>query len=104
MDYFKSYQSAGNACLAVEEREEHRCACFDKAIADAWEDSNKLADACDSEQVQRWLRELHADVKKEDEEQVYLSASFLDAAIEQAFINDPMFDQWVQEAKQAIDP
>ena len=101
MDYFKTHAAAGNACLAVEEQQERRSGCINKAITDAWEDSNKLADACDAEAVQYWLRRIRWECSIESRSS---SAKELVSAIENAFTRDPMFDQWVQEAKQEISP
>lgn len=101
MDYFKTYAAAGNACLAAEEAMDRRSALIDKAIADAWEDSNKLADACDAAAVQYWLRRIRWECSIDSRSS---SAKELVGAIESAFIADPMFDTWVQDAQQEISP
>lgn len=72
----------------------------DGAIRDAWMDSRKLADACDNEYVQAALRGIHAAHDRATRDGAGLE---LVRAIEAEFEADPMFDTWLDDAREAME-
>ena len=100
MDHFTDYAAAGNACLAAEEQAEREAARIRAALDAAWQDPQKLADACDAERVQDWLRAVRSAHDRATRDG---AASSLVDAIDAALMADPMFDQWVREVGQEND-
>ncbi|MDE3038752.1 MAG: hypothetical protein KGJ21_09935 [Pseudomonadota bacterium] len=97
MDHFTDYAAAGNACLAAEEQAEREAARIGATLDEAWRDANKLADACDTERVQDWLRITRS--ASDNTLRAAAAANLIDA-IDAALMSDPMFDIWILETAQ----
>ncbi len=71
-----------------------------RALEDAWADDKKLADACDSEQVLRWLRKTRTGLIGHATK-AYI-AEMLEQEISIAFQADPSFSDWCDEAREKM--